>query len=143
LSTNAAVTRVLLVAEAKGARCVRGLLESDRSGEFNLSHVTDLRLAAARLARAEMDVMLLDLGAKRANGTTFVQAARAAAPDIPLVVLSESDDEALAIHVLQQGVQDFLAKVHLDRDALARSLRYSIERHRLQTEDDPKPLIGR
>lgn len=132
MSTNAAGMRILLVAEAKGARRVRGLLESDRSGEFNLSHVTDLRLAAERLARAEMDVMLLDLVSKRQHGTAFVQAARAAAPDIPLVVLSESDDETLAINVLQQGVQDFLAKVHLDRDALTRSLRYSIERHRLQ-----------
>ncbi len=132
MSTNAAGMRILLVSEAKGARRVRGLLESDRSGEFNLSHVTDLKLAAERLARAEMDVMLLDLGAKRQQGPAFVQAARAAAPDIPLVVLSESDDEALAINVLQQGVQDFLAKVHLDRDALARSLRFSIERHRLQ-----------
>jgi len=111
---------------------VRGLLESDRSGEFNLSHVTDLRLAAERLARAEMDVMLLDLVSKRQHGTAFVQAARAAAaghsPGSPFRI----DDETLAINVLQQGVQDFLAKVHLDRDALTRSLRYSIERHRLQ-----------
>ena len=33
---------------------------------------------------------------------------------------------------LRQGAQDFLDKEHLDRSALVRALRYSIERHRLQ-----------
>lgn len=132
MSTNGAVIRILLVAEDKGARRVRELLESDRSNGFKLSHVTDLGLAAERLAKAEMDVMLLDMGSKCQHGAALVQAARAAAPDIPVVVLSESEDEALAIKALQQGVQDFLAKQRLGREALARSLRYSIERHRLQ-----------
>jgi two-component system, cell cycle response regulator len=132
LSTNGAVIRILLVVEAKEARRVRELLESDPHCEFKLSHITDLGLAAERLAKAEMDVMLLDMGSKRQNGAALVQAARAVAPDIPVVVLSESEDEALAIKALQQRVQDFLAKQRLGRDALARSLRYSIERHRLQ-----------
>ena len=49
-----------------------------------------------------------------------------------MVILSEAEDESLAVEALQQGVQDFLATQNLDRAALARSLRYSIERHRLQ-----------
>jgi len=49
-----------------------------------------------------------------------------------MVVLAESEDELMAVEALRQGVQDFLDKEHLDRCALVRSLRYSIERHRLQ-----------
>jgi diguanylate cyclase (GGDEF)-like protein len=94
--------------------------------------VTDLELAAERVSGGEMDVMLLDIGSKCRQGSAFVQAARAAAPDMPVVVLSESENEALAVEALRQGVQDFLAKEQLDRAALTRSLRYSIERHRLQ-----------
>ncbi len=132
MSSNGALIRILLVGEAKGARRVRGLLESEGPAQFQITHVTGLDLAAESLSSAEMDVILLDLGSKRQQGRAFVQAARAAAPDMPLVILSELEDESLALEALQEGVQDFLAKEGLDRAALARSLRYSIERHRLQ-----------
>jgi two-component system, cell cycle response regulator len=49
-----------------------------------------------------------------------------------VVILSESEDEALAVELLREGVQDFLTKERLDCAALVRALRYSIERHRLQ-----------
>jgi diguanylate cyclase (GGDEF)-like protein len=76
--------------------------------------------------------LLLDLGSKQRQARAFVQAARAAAPDTPMVVLAEREDELLALESLRQGVQDFLDKERLDRPALVRALRYSIERHRLQ-----------
>jgi two-component system cell cycle response regulator len=132
LSTNGVLIRILLVGEAKEARRVRGLLESEDFPRFHIAHVTGLELAAERLSSAGMDIMLLDMGSRQKQGRAFVQAARAAAPDMPLVILSELEDEALAVEALQQGVQDFLAKERLDRAALVRSLRYSIERHRLQ-----------
>jgi two-component system cell cycle response regulator len=131
--TNGVVIRILLVVgEAKGARRVRGLLESGGSTEFQIADVVGLERAAERLSSDGVDILLLDMGSKRQQGRAFVQAARAAAPDMPMVILSESEDESLAVEALQQGVQDFLAKEHLNRAALARSLRYSIERHRLQ-----------
>jgi diguanylate cyclase (GGDEF)-like protein len=132
VSTNGALIRILLVGEAKGARHVRGLLESEGSIRFHITHVNGLELAAERLSAAEIDIMVLDIESKQQQGRAFVQAARAAAPDMPMVVLSQSEDESLAVEALQQGVQDFLVKQRLDRAALARSLRYSIERHRLQ-----------
>jgi two-component system cell cycle response regulator len=77
-------------------------------------------------------VLLVDLGSKQRQGRAYVQAARAAAPDTPMVVLADSEDELLAVEALRQGVQDFLDKEHLDPHTLVRALRYSIERHRLQ-----------
>jgi diguanylate cyclase (GGDEF)-like protein len=132
VSTNEALIRILLVGEAKEVRHVRGLLESEGSTRFHITHVNGLKLAAECLSAAEMDIMLLDMGSKRQEGRTLVQAARAAATDIPMVVLSPSEDESLAVEALRQGVQDFLVKQRLNHAALARSLRYAIERHRLQ-----------
>ena len=132
MSTNGTPIRILLVGDAKEARRLRELLESNGVCPFQIAHVTGLELAAERVSGGEMDIMLLDIGSKCRQGSAFVQAARAAAPDMPLVVLSESEDEALAVEALRQGVQDFLAKERLDRATLARALRYSIERHRLQ-----------
>jgi two-component system, cell cycle response regulator len=132
VSTKGTLIRILLVGEAKGARGVCELLESDGFPRFQIVHVTALEFAAERLATADMDIMLLDLESKQEQTHAFVQAARAAAPDMPLVILSESNDEAHVVEALQQGAQDFLAKEGLARAALARALRYSIERHRLQ-----------
>jgi len=132
VSINGVPIRILLVGEAKDACRLRGLLDTEDSGQFHIGHVADLDLAAERLSSDPADALLVDLGAKQRQGRAYVQAARAAAPDTPMVILAESEDELLAVEALRQGVQDFLDKEHLDRPALVRALRYSIERHRLQ-----------
>jgi two-component system cell cycle response regulator len=129
---NGVPIRILLVGEAKDACRLRGLLGTEDSSQFHIAHVADLELAAQRLSSDPADVLLLDLGSKQRQGRALVQAARAAAPDPPMVILAETEDELLAVEALRQGVQDFLAKQDLDRPALVRALRYSIERHRLQ-----------
>jgi two-component system cell cycle response regulator len=132
LTTNDGPLRILLVGEARDACGLRGLLGNDDSSQFQIAHVAGLELAAERLSSEPADVLLLELGAGQRQGRIFVQAARAAAPDTPMVILAESEDESLAIEALRQGAQDFLTKDKLDRAVLVRALRYSIERHRLQ-----------
>jgi two-component system cell cycle response regulator len=132
VSINGVPIRILLVGEAKDACRLRGLLDTEDSAQFHIAHVADLDFAAQRLSSDPTDILLLDLGSKQQQGRAYVQAARAAAPDTPMVVLAESEDELLAVEALRQGVQDFLDKEHLDRFVLVRALRYSIERHRLQ-----------
>ncbi len=132
MSMNGVPIRILLVGEAKDACGLRELLNTGDSSQFHIAHVADLELAAERLSSEPADVLLLDLGSKQRQGRAYVQAARDSAPDTPMVILAESEDELLAVDLLRQGVQDFLDKGHLDRSALVRALRYSIERHRLQ-----------
>jgi len=132
LTTNDGPLRILLVGEARDACGLRGLLGNDDSSHFQIAHVAGLELAAERLSSDPADVLLLELGPGQRQGRIFVQAARAAAPDTPMVILAESEDESLAIEALRQGAQDFLTKDRLDRAVLVRALRYSIERHRLQ-----------
>lgn len=132
MSINSFLIRILLVGEAKDACRVRGLLDTKDSGNFHIAHVPDLSLAAERISTDPTDVLLLDLGSNQESCRECVQAARAAAPDVPMVVLAEYEDELLAVDSLRQGAQDFLSKDRLDRTALVKSLRYSIERHRLQ-----------
>ena len=129
---SGAPIRILLVGEAREARRLRGLLESDGSEQFRIAHVPAMELAAERLSRDDTDVLLLDIGPDQSQGRAIVRAATTAAPRVPTVILSESEDESLAVELLQQGVQDFLAKGRLDCAALRRSLRYAIERHRVQ-----------
>jgi PleD family two-component response regulator len=56
------------------------------------------------------------------------------ASGIPIIILSGLDDEALAIQAVGQGAQDYLVKSLLDGRLLLRSIRYALERSRLQRE---------
>jgi signal transduction histidine kinase len=53
------------------------------------------------------------------------------APNVPVVILSGQDDEALAIKAVHQGVQDYLVKSDITSKQLERALRYAVERQGL------------
>ena len=74
------------------------------------------------------DIILLDLGLPDAQGLGAVRRARAAAPRVPLVVLTGLDDESLAAQALQEGAQDYLVKGQIETRGLLRALRYAVER---------------
>jgi diguanylate cyclase (GGDEF)-like protein/PAS domain S-box-containing protein len=93
-----------------------------------LTHVESLLEAEKCLSAGEVDVVLLDLGLPDANGLTAVRRAQAAAPRVPLVVLTGLDDEALAAQALNEGAQDYLIKGQIEASGLFRALRYAIER---------------
>ena len=68
------------------------------------------------------------------QGLGALRRARAAAPRVPLVVLTGMDDESLAAQALQEGAQDYLVKGRIvggsdvETRGLLRALRYAIER---------------
>jgi two-component system, cell cycle response regulator len=132
LVTNNRPIRILLVGEGKEARRLHHLLDPDQSNAFAISQVPGVDLAAEQLASDTADILLLDLGRRQGQGRVIIEAARAAAPNMPMIILAEDADDALAIDALRQGAQDFLAKPQLDHARFARSLLFAIERHRLQ-----------
>ena len=88
--------------------------------------------AEKHLAAQEFDIILLDLGLPDAEGLGAVRRARAAAPSVPLVVLTGLDDESLAVQALQEGAQDYLVKGQIEARGLLRALRYAIERKNME-----------
>jgi signal transduction histidine kinase len=92
------------------------------------------RLSAAREALADggpVDVVLLDLTLPDARGMDTVSQMRAAAPSLPVVVLTGLDDEALALRAMQAGAQDYLVKGAFTGAGLHRALHRAVERQRL------------
>ena len=59
---------------------------------------------------------------------------RAAAPDVPIVILSGLQDELLAIKAVQEGAQDYLVKGRVDGAAIGRSITYAVERKALEMQ---------
>src|ERR1700687_3338854 len=121
--------RILPVEDNPGDACLlRDMLEEAHSCKYDVTHLASLQKAVTHLAENPVDVVLLDLGLPDAQGLEVVKRVRAAAPRIPLVVLTGLDDESLAAQALQEGAQDFLVKGQIQSRGLVRALRYAIER---------------
>jgi len=102
--------------------------------EFVLSEVGYMREAESRLATNAVDIILLDLGLPDAQRLEAVRRARAAAPRVPLIVLTGCEDELVADQALQEGAQDFLVKGQIETAVLLRTIRYATQRMKAEVE---------
>ena len=127
--------RLLLVEDERPyAAFVGTTLESVASASFQYDHVTSIRAAVERLSATRYDLVLLDLGLPDATDLDGLTTVMGVAPDIPVVILSGAEDEALALRAVKTGAQDYLSKAHATGEALARSIRYAIERKHSELE---------
>lgn len=123
--------RLLLVEDDAGdALLVRELLD-----EVGLAGgLTWVRTLDEATSRLDVDCVLLDLGLPDAFGLVAVERLLAAgAPAV--VVLTGLSDGSTGVAAVAAGAQDFLVKGEVDADMLARSVRYAVQRRRLESTD--------
>jgi diguanylate cyclase (GGDEF)-like protein/PAS domain S-box-containing protein len=124
---------LLLVEDNPGdARLLREMLIEAGAHKTELTQAENMSEAEKLLAERLFDIVLIDLGLPDAQGLEAVRRARAAAPRLPLVVLTGLDDESLAAQALQEGAQDYLIKGQIETRGLLRALRYAIERKAME-----------
>ncbi len=87
-----------------------------------------------RLLSDVFDCVLLDLALPDARGLEALGQVRAAALDVPIIVLSGRRDEQIAIGAVGDGAQDYLLKGEVDGRLLVRSIAYAMERKRAEAE---------
>ena len=129
--------QVLVVEDNAGdVRLLREMFSKEKPGSFELTHLLRMKEAVIHLAKGGVDIVLLDMGLPDGHGLDTVRRVHAAAPGVPVIVLTGLDDEALAAEAMKEGAQDYLIKGQIENRALPRALRHAIERHRMQTETD-------
>jgi diguanylate cyclase (GGDEF)-like protein/PAS domain S-box-containing protein len=123
--------RVLLIEDSlTDARLIREALSREAPSGFEVQHVARLGEGIERLARRDVDVVLLDLTLPDSEGMATLSTTAAAAGPVPILVLTGLDDDDLAHQAMRAGAQDYLPKGSLDGHSLARALRHAIERKR-------------
>lgn len=124
-------TQVLLIEDNPGdADLVRlRLVEAQNPMEVNC--VSRLSDGLASLAKHQPAVVLLDLNLPDCHGAETYRKVLEKAPNVPIVILSGLDDEALSIKAVHQGVQDYLVKGDFTSKHLERAMRYAVERQAL------------
>jgi diguanylate cyclase len=132
---------VLLVEDNRGdARLVQELLKDADNGRFEVCHVERLADARSRLMESGAGCVLLDLSLPDASRLEALMQLRAAAPDVPIVILSGLQDELLAVKAVQEGAQDYLVKGRVDGHAIGRSITYAVERKHAEMELSHKAM---
>ena len=126
-------TRVLLIEDDPGdVYLLRRMLAEASARRIELEPADLLAKGLALLAEGGFDVLLVDLDLPDSSGLATFQTVRRRAPDLPVIVLSGLDDETVALVAVREGAQDYLVKGQFEGQLLVRSIRYAIERHRLQ-----------
>src|ERR1041385_5511275 len=87
------------------------LMEVLRAGSnFELMNAGRLDEALGQLRAGRFDAVLLDLSLPDRTGLATYHDLRAAMPALPIVVLTGSADETLALQAVREGAQDYLVK---------------------------------
>jgi diguanylate cyclase (GGDEF)-like protein/PAS domain S-box-containing protein len=122
---------LLIQGNESDAQIVRDALSRSSAGKFNLEWVRTCALGLQRLAAIGkqrlggtigISAVLVDLQLPDVAGIETFNRLFAAIPQIPIVILSSSQDAAAATTAIQRGAQDFLLKERLDDYVLPKTL---------------------
>ncbi|OGE24443.1 MAG: hypothetical protein A3J42_05675 [Candidatus Dadabacteria bacterium RIFCSPHIGHO2_12_FULL_53_21] len=127
------------------AQLIKRILSKKTSCSMEVEHHDSFSRGYERASRGGIDLILLDLDLPD-SGNIETMLGIGEAADVPVIVLTGTDDESLALRAVQLGAQDYLMKGQVDARLLVRSIRYAIERKKAddavkRTEERFKLLI--
>jgi diguanylate cyclase (GGDEF)-like protein len=114
------------------ALLLREAVRDNGLSSFEFTIAESLMSGLELLRQTQFDVVLLDLGLPDSQGLKSFETVHSAFPEIPVVVLSGSSDQRLALEAVQSGAQDYLVKGETGWEIAPRAMRYAIERKRME-----------
>ena len=128
--------RVLLVEDNPGdAKLIQEELSGGMDTFFDVVTAGSLQEAFSRIEEEKsIDVIISDLNLPDSNGIETFGKLHEKDKSLPIIVLSGTKDESLALNAVQKGAQDYLVKGEVDNTLLTRTIRHAIERHKVYKE---------
>lgn len=130
MSEDRTAIHVLLVEDDPNQAHHLSQMVSSLETDLQFTHTTSLADAIAYLASNHVDVMLLDLSLPDSQDLDPLLKVSQHSPAVPIIVLTDREDNDLAARLLQEGAQDYLVKSQVTSHMLLRSMRYAIDRKR-------------
>jgi PAS domain S-box-containing protein len=121
------------------ANNIINFLKTDNNTNFLVTHRGSLKDGLEFLtpkcpdcSQCDTDIILLDLILPNSHGINTYKTVRQKCEYIPVVIISDHED--MAIECVKLGAQDYLLKPDINAGLIVRSLKYAIERKRLEEE---------
>lgn len=126
-----ATIRVLLIEDDMFmANMLIATLSKSNIAQGEIIWVSLLSKGLEQIKSNQFDVVLLDLSLPDSHSLETLVKVRNCAPQMPIVVLSNLDNQDIALEALKMGAQDYLIKGKPSPDSICRALLYAIERKR-------------
>lgn len=127
--------QVLLVEDnPQEVEIVQLYLAKRYSHDYRVRHASSIGMALGEIARRLPQVILLDLHLPDTRGLEGFEVISRAAPETPIVILTNFNEEATATRAVRAGAQDYLIKREVNAALLHRAILYAIERQRVERE---------
>lgn len=120
--------------DPESADMITQIFKRNKDIKFKIDHKSTLKCSIEILEKkdCEYDVILLDLMLPNSEGVDTYETIRKLCDDIPIVIISEFSD--IACECVKLGAQDYILKRDISPGLIVRSLRYAIERKKLEHE---------
>lgn len=135
---------VLIEDRAEDADRIREALTEVRDALFRLQTIGRMSTALARAAGGGIDLFLLSIscaGEQESDKLANFRRLRTSAPHVPVLLLSEPQDEALALRMIREGAEAYLLKSDGTADNLVHFVRSALERNRNRSQTE-KPVVA-
>jgi len=136
------LTVLLIEDNPEYAELVQRWLSLREDATFVLSWTDSLMEGMNSLTLGGVDVILLDLGLPDSDGISTFTTIKTFAPGVPIIILSASDSESLALRLVQEGAQDYLLKSVCTSDSLAKAIQYALVRYVGPVSSDGAPRLA-
>jgi DNA-binding NtrC family response regulator len=123
---------ILLVEDKDSLRRVLRLTLENAG--YTVTESADARAATQEISRAPHRLVMTDLRMPHGSGLDVLRAARAADPDVPVIVMTAYGSIDEAVQAMKDGAHDFLQKP-VDSNHLLLLVERALEQARLRTEN--------
>ena len=131
MSTPSKKPRILIVDDDGSARAALEQLLA--TAGYVVDSASDGAIALERAAEVPPDVVVTDLAMPHMDGMQLLAKLRAQDKELPVLVLTSTDDVRAAVNAMRAGADEYLTKP-LDFDALEVSIERALERRELRVE---------
>ena len=122
---------VLLIEDNPGdTRLMQELFREAKGISVCLLCADRLSSGLKQISDGGVDIVLLDLSLPDSKGFDTFTKLHAQAKDLPVILLTGLDDEELVMRAVREGAQDYMVKGSVTSQALARAVRFAVERHK-------------
>lgn len=129
--TTKARKNVLIVDDSpEDAELIADLLDEIDEGAFLTTVNHDAAKAVHDIRYNDFDLVLVDYNMPGNDGLWLLSELQVECLTIPVIFLTGSGDERVAVQALKLGATDYVSKVDIDAKSLGESIDYSIERKR-------------
>ncbi len=102
------------------------MLTAAAGREFVVDAVAVLAEGLGILDRENFDAVLLDANLSNGSGTDTLREILVRHPDVPVIVISDAEDEGTAARVIREGARDYLIRGRIDGVTVAEAARRAI-----------------